>query len=162
MKICTNNNLLNYNIALAKTDSKLTEEIQKLSLKVDYLLQQNKDRLKSELDCWDTTSDSKKLCFLCDLFAGNLRVKILCNDLIQTFIVDDAINRKNFNELRTFNDIDNAVLQLPPNIFPYRRLLNWHGRCSFKTAKANKWINKDEHLEYFFHLSDLISLPGED
>ncbi|CAF4627152.1 unnamed protein product, partial [Rotaria sp. Silwood2] len=226
--------------------SKSTEEIQKISLKVDYLLQQNKDRLKNELDCWDTSStrtkeeqddfksklityyncgspkmrtikcmilnkyfdrnfvrashiwkaatkgvgltafklnesdvnnernglllyesiekafDYKKLCFLYDPFAGNLLVKILCSDLRQTFIVDDPINRKNFNELRTFNDIDNAVLQLPPNIFPYRRLLNWHGRCSFKTAKANKWINKDEHLEDFFHLSDLISLPGED
>ncbi|CAF3060845.1 unnamed protein product [Rotaria sp. Silwood2] len=263
MKICTNNNLLNYYIASAsklreqstmfleiykkqETDSKLTEEIQKISLKVDYLLQQNKDRLKNELDCWDTSStrtkeeqddfksklityyncgspkmrtikcmilnkyfdrnfvrashiwkaatkgvgltafklnesdvnnernglllyesiekafDYKKLCFLYDPFAGNLLVKILCSDLRQTFIVDDPINRKNFNELRTFNDIDNAVLQLPPNIFPYRRLLNWHGRCSFKTAKANKWINKDEHLEDFFHLSDLISLPGED
>lgn len=61
------------------------------------------------------------------------------------------------NESRTFNDIDNAVLYLPPNVFPYRRLLNWHGRCAFKTAKANKWIDGDEHLDDFFYLSDLIT-----
>ncbi|CAF1499317.1 unnamed protein product [Rotaria sp. Silwood1] len=77
MKICTNNDLLNYYIASAnklrdqstmfleiykkqETDSKLTEEIQKLSLKVDYLLQQNKDRLKNELDCWDISSTRTK------------------------------------------------------------------------------------------------------
>ena len=214
-------------------------------MKVDYLLQQTKDRIKSELDCWDTSStrtadeqdefknklivyyqcgqtntkeikcmilnkyfdrqlvrashiwkastkgigltkfklkesnlndarngllmyqsidkafDRKKLCFLYDPFRSFLYVKILCPYLKETFIVDDT-TRTTVNELRTFNDIDGAVLQLPPNIFPYRRLLNWHSRCSFRNAKANKWINEDEQLEDFFHLSDLISLPGDD
>ncbi|CAF3498219.1 unnamed protein product [Rotaria socialis] len=105
--------------------------------------------------------DSKKLCFIYNPFAGTLQVKILCNDLKKIYIVDDA-KRKNFNEFRTFNDIDNAVLNLPIDVFPYRRLLNWHGRCSYKTAKANKWMDENEHLEDFFHLSDLISLPGDD
>jgi hypothetical protein len=259
---CSNNVLLNYYISSCtklqerinmllevykqKLDvSKLSEEITKLSLKVDYILQQNNDRLINDLDCWDTSStrtaeeqeefknnlivyyqcgqtntkkikcmvlntffdrnlvrashiwksstkgiglrkfklkesdinntrngllmyksiekafDNKKLCFLYDPFVGNLYIKILCNELREKFIMDEK-TRTTVNELRTFNDIDHAVLHLPPDVFPYRRLLNWHGRCSFKNAKANKWINEDEHLEDFFHLSDLISLPGDD
>lgn len=82
-------------------------------------------------------------------------------------------------------------LDLPPNVFSCRRLFNctknirtvlnhrririrlkismvkylffsvWHGRCGFKTAKANKWINEDEPLEDCFYLSDLILLRDD-
>ena len=37
----------------------------------------------------------------------------------------------------------------------------WHGRCGFKTVKANKWVNEDELLEDCFYLSDLILLPRD-
>ncbi|UJR28399.1 hypothetical protein I4U23_009640 [Adineta vaga] len=41
-------------------DSKSVEEMKYLSSKVDYLLRQNNDHLKSQLDCWDTSSTRKK------------------------------------------------------------------------------------------------------
>jgi hypothetical protein len=51
--------------------------------------------------------DYEKLCFLYDLLSGALHVKILCNDLKETFIFDDKI-RMQVNDLRTDNDIDHA------------------------------------------------------
>ena len=222
------------------------DQIAKLSKKVDALLDQNNDRIRLELDCWDTSSnrtreeqedfknklivfyqcgtnetkrvkcmimgkffdrayvrashiwksatngiglpsfhlregdvhnernglllfesietnfDRKKLCFVYDPFAQVLRLKILCDRLRPSYLVTDESQRKKFDEHRTFQHIDNAVLVLPKDVFPFRRLLNWHGRCAYRTAKRNGWITTDEHLEDFFHLSDLISLPGDE
>ncbi len=106
--------------------------------------------------------DTKKICFIYDPFAGVLRLKILCNDLRNLFVVTDPNQRKKFNEFRKFNAIDNAILTLPEDVYPYRRILNWHARCSYRTAKVKKWISKDENFEDFFQLSDLVSLPGDD
>lgn len=217
----------------------------KLSKKMDALLEQNNDRVKNELDCWDTSSnrtredqedfknklimfyqcgtnetkkvkcmimnkffdrgcvraahiwksatngiglpafkleesdvhnernglllfesieknfDRKKLCFIYDPFAQVLRLKILCDQLRQVYVVPEENQRKKFNEYRTFDHIDRAILVLPKDVFPFRRLLNWHGRCAYRTARRNRWISDEENLEDFFHLSDLISLPGD-
>ncbi len=78
------------------------------------------------------------------------------------FIIDDSEMRINLNERRKFNDIDGNILILPKDIYRYRRLLNWHARCAYKTAKLNKWIDDNENFEDFFYLSGLVSLPGED
>jgi hypothetical protein len=78
------------------------------------------------------------------------------------FIIDDSQLRINLNERRKFNDIDGNILILPKDIYPYRRLLNWHARCAYKTAKLNKWIDDNENFEDFFYLSGLVSLPGDD
>jgi len=76
--------------------------------------------------------------------------------------VGDQKVQQNFGETRKFQGIDGAALVLPTNIYPYRRLLKWHGRCSYRTAKLTNWITHDEHLEDFFQLSDLISLPSDE
>lgn len=227
-------------------ESHTSEQITRLSNQVNYLLAQNNLRIRTELDCWDSSStrtreeqqefknslivyyecgsplmktikcmvmnkyfersmvraahiwkastrgvglskfqldesnvnnernglllyesierafDSKQVCLLYDPFAGVLRLKVLCSDLNNSFVVADEQLREKFHETRKFADIDNAILMLPTGIYPYRRLLNWHGRCSYRTAKLRNWIGLDENLEDFFHLSDLISLPGDD
>jgi hypothetical protein len=233
------------NLLLEIYKEKMIDQNSKLSRKVDYLLDQDKYRIRNELDCWDTSSnrtreeqedfknklimfyecggvktntikcmvmnmffdrclvrvahiwrlstngiglaafkleesdvnhernglllfesiekafDLKKICFVYDPFAEVLRLKILCNDLRTLFVISDNNQRKKFNEFRKFNDIDNTILILPKDIFPFRRLLNWHGRCAYRSAKIKKWITNEENLEDFFHLSDLISLPGD-
>ena len=106
--------------------------------------------------------DAKKICFIYDPFAGVLRLKLLCKDLANRFVLDDSTLRSKFGELRKFEDIDGAPLILPAGIYPYSRLLNWHGRCSYRTAKAKNWINADDNLTDFFDLSDLIPLPSDD
>jgi hypothetical protein len=106
--------------------------------------------------------DHKQLCFIYNPFSGYLHVKILCINLKNMFIIDDSQLRMNLNETRKFNDIDGYILILPKDIYPYRRLLNWHARCAYKTAKLNKWIDDNENFEDFFYLSDLVSLPGDD
>lgn len=60
--------------------------------------------------------DCKQLCFFCILHSlyGTLYVKILCDDLRKTFIVDDQ-TRMRTNESRTFYDIDIGVFHLSLN-----------------------------------------------
>jgi hypothetical protein len=91
--------------------------------------------------------DTKEICFIYDPFADVLRQKILCNDQRNLFVVASVNQRKNFNEFRKFDDIDNTVLALPESIYPYRRILNWHATCSYKMAKIKNWISKDENSQ---------------
>lgn len=114
------------------------------------------------LESIEQAFDSKKLCFIYDPFAGALKLKLLGNDLRSRFLVGDPGLRGACGETRTFGDIDGAPLVVPAGIYPYRRLLNWHGRCAYRTAKSKNWIDANEHLNDFFDLSDLISLPGDD
>lgn len=106
--------------------------------------------------------DRKQLCFIYNPFVGYLHLKILCINLKNMFLIDDPQIRISLNESRKFNDIDGNTLILPKDIYPYRRLLNWHARCAYKTAKLNQWIDDNENFEDFFYLSDLVSLPGDD
>ena len=116
----------------------------------------------SLLESIEKAFDTKKICFNYDPFVGVFRLKILYNRLRDLFVVTDANQRKKFNEFRNFRAIDGAILALPEDVYPYRRILNWHARCSYKSTKRKNWISQDDNFEDFFHLSDLVSLPGDD
>lgn len=63
--------------------------------------------------------------------------------------------REKFHESRKFGDTDNAI-------YPYRRLLNGHGTCSYRTAKLKNWICLEENPQDLFYLSDFMSVSGDD
>ena len=98
--------------------------------------------------------DHKQLCFINNPFIVYLHATILCINL-KNIVIDDSQMRKNLNETKKFNDIYGNALILPKNIYPYRRLLNWHARCVYKIAKLKKWIDENENFEDFLNLSDL-------
>ncbi|CAF1542355.1 unnamed protein product, partial [Rotaria sp. Silwood1] len=113
-------------------------------------------------ECIEKAFDHQQLCFIYNPFSGYLHVTILCINLKYMLIIDDPQMRINLNERRKFNDIDGNTLILAKDIYPYRRLLNQHARCAYKTGKLNKWIDDNEKFEGFFYLSGLVSLPGDD
>jgi hypothetical protein len=72
--------------------------------------------------------DQKELCFLYNPFLGKLVLKILHkgDDGIMETMVLDKNDRKLYKNYTQFKDIDGKPLNLPENIYPCRRLLNWH------------------------------------
>jgi len=108
--------------------------------------------------------DCKQLCFCYNPFQGKLVVKILHKGV--DGIMDNMVLHKNdqslYKDHTRFKDIDGKPLTLPENIYPFRRLLNWHSRCAHEYAKTKKWIPEDDNFSDFYDLSDLISLPGDD
>jgi hypothetical protein len=60
---------------------------------------------------------------------------------------------------KIFADIDGAVLQTPRGNIPYRRLLSFHARCSYKYAKDKGWINSTDTFQEYFDLSEGASNP---
>jgi hypothetical protein len=105
-----------------------------------------------------------ELCFLYNPFQGKLVLKILHkgDDGIMETMVLDKNDQKLYKNYTQFKDIDGKPLTLPENIYPFRRLLNWHARCAHEYAKTNKWIPESDNFGDFDDLSDLASLPGDD
>ena len=108
--------------------------------------------------------DRKELCFLYDPFQGKFLLKILHkgDDGIAEAMVLDKNDQKLYKNYTQFKDIDGKSLNLPENIYPFRRLLNWHARCAHEYAKTKKWIPESDNFDDFYDLSDLVSLPGDD
>eukprot|EP01119_Soliformovum_irregulare_P012165 TRINITY_DN3147_c0_g1_i3.p1 TRINITY_DN3147_c0_g1~~TRINITY_DN3147_c0_g1_i3.p1 ORF type:complete len:522 (-),score=57.00 TRINITY_DN3147_c0_g1_i3:61-1626(-) len=65
--------------------------------------------------------DRKNVCFLWDPFKQALFLHVVNEKLLKVVVHDGT----------TFADINGAQLQLPANVWPFRRILNWHARCTF-------------------------------
>jgi hypothetical protein len=96
--------------------------------------------------------DVKRLCFLVNrLHPDQIVVKVLDPSLIPLPIRKD--------HPRTFKDIDTKQLQHPEGKMPYRRILDWHAKCAYRSAIARGWIEASETFENFFDLSIDSSIP---
>lgn len=107
----------------------------------------------------------KKNCaFIYDPFQAKLVLKVLHrgDDGIMESIILEKNDQEIYNNYKKFKNIHGKPLNLPDNVYPFRRLLNWHARCCHQYAKDKKWISESENFEDFFDLSDLVSLPGDD
>ncbi|CAF4293467.1 unnamed protein product [Rotaria socialis] len=85
-----------------------------------------------------------------------------CDDGLMNSMILDKNDLKLYKNYTQFKDIDGKALSLPKNVYPFRRLLNWHARCAHEYAKTKKWISTSDNFDCFNDLSDLISLPGDD
>jgi hypothetical protein len=100
--------------------------------------------------------DVKQCCFLYDPINTRLVFRVLDPELrSQRVSLDPA-------DLRTFNDIDNFMLQHPADKFPYRRILHWHAKRSFATAKLKGWIPTETDFDSYFEVSSNASQRDED
>jgi len=99
--------------------------------------------------------DNKQLCFLYDFIHTKFECKILDPGLLKQTLDHPA--QPGVRTSLTFADIDKKSLILPPGIFPYRRLLNWHARMSFVNAKKQGWVNLDAVVSDYFTLSETSS-----
>lgn len=98
--------------------------------------------------------DCKHLCIIYDSLDKSFRVKVLNPDLMNAVI-------EGTEPPRTFGEIDNGVLHHSPGNIPFRRLLSWHARCSFRFAREKAWISEEleRTFECYHELSETASVP---
>lgn len=109
--------------------------------------------------------DVKEVCFLYNAFNMTLTLRVLRRDLLAMPVIrtkDAALVPPSCASL-LFSDIDGSVLQLPLGIFPYKRILSWHARCSVRFASNMGWITPEEaeNFQPYFDTSLGASNPIE-
>ena len=97
--------------------------------------------------------DEKKLCFLIDrITSTNLQIKLLDPALTSKLVIDGHSGK-------TFADIDGSHLKHPPDCMPYRRILDFHAKCSYRKAISRGWLLPDSAFADFFDMSIGSSIP---
>jgi hypothetical protein len=96
----------------------------------------------------------KYLCFVYNPITTQFVIKVL-NPEILDIVIEHSKTRKRFR------DVHNTILQHPEGRVPFRRLLSFHARCSYKFAAQKNWITVEEELSYqpYHDLSDGASVP---
>lgn len=89
--------------------------------------------------------DSKDVCFIYQPFEQILVLKVLNPSLLD----QPVVVQRHAPELAGFLDsgttwktIDEAPLRLPHGVFPFKRILSWHAKCSVKWAVSNDWMTQ--------------------
>ena len=93
--------------------------------------------------------DHKDVCFLYHPLRLTLIFQVLCPALLCK-----RIHPLSTSELRTFQDIDGAILQCPPSIYPFRRILSMHAKLSYSRAFHCGWIAESAELTDYFAISE--------
>jgi len=98
--------------------------------------------------------DVKHLCFLYNPLTQKFAVKIM-NPSINALVIEHS------EPQLTFRDIDGMHLHHPEEKIPYRRLLSFHARCSFRNAREENWITAEEESAFvpYHNLSETASVP---
>jgi len=96
--------------------------------------------------------DIKGVCFLYDAFKQKLVLKVLNPSLLPKTITNTTL---------TFADVDGNILHHPAKHLPFRRILNWHARCSYKHAQEQGWttVGPGDVVKDYFDLSETASIP---
>jgi len=100
--------------------------------------------------------DVKRVCFLIDRLRSNeLFIKVLDRNLLDPatspVVCQGATVR--------FCDIDGLQLQCPPGSLPFRRILDFHAKCSFEKAINKGWLAPSSSFTDFFDMSVGSSIP---
>jgi hypothetical protein len=101
--------------------------------------------------------DAKRVCFLVDrINTGNLVLKVL-----DTALLDPATSPlviSGYSALK-FCDIDGYSLKHPEGSLPFRRILDFHAKLSYKTAISRGWLAENSTFDDFFDMSIGASIP---
>jgi len=117
--------------------------------------------------------DVKGVCFLIDrIRPEELFIKVLDPNLMTKPVHPDAVNTSVSPTvpptLLTFSDIDGYQLHCPladptdPSLgknLPFRRILDFHAKCSYEKAINKGWIAPSETFDDFFDMSVGSSIP---
>ena len=100
--------------------------------------------------------DTKRVCFLIDrIRPQNIVLKVLDPSLLDVVVCNESPT----NPKETFNSINGRSLQHPPDVFPYRRILDFHAKVSFRSAIGKGWLQHDASFDSFFDMSIDASIP---
>lgn len=108
--------------------------------------------------------DVKEVCFIYNSLRSQLCILVLKPDLLGEKVLS-PVDQSTYPSLATitFSDLNGRPLQLPAGIFPFRRILSFHAKCSLRYAVGMTWIGQetaDSYLPYF-DLSEGASEPNE-
>lgn len=84
--------------------------------------------------------DAKEVCFLYDGFDRELKLAVLNPNLRAEKVLEPAHASTTFDP--TFSDIDGEKLQLPPTVYPFKRILNFHAKCALRLAVERNWMSQ--------------------
>ena len=100
--------------------------------------------------------DVKKLCFLINrITSENLFVKVLDPALLDLALSPIVCE----GSITKICDIDGNQLRCPLENLPFRRILDFHAKCSYEKAINKGWIEQDSSFEDFFDMSVGSSIP---
>jgi len=92
--------------------------------------------------------DKKEACFLYNPFDQKFYFCVLNPSLLPIRIYNpDPKIQDDYDYPDTFASLNNKPLQLPKGVFPYKRILGFHARCTFKSARS-KWITEERYQEF--------------
>lgn len=101
---------------------------------------------------FESAFDVKRVCLLIDrIHSQNIVVKVLDPLLLPEFVTPSTTI--------TFGNIDGQSIYHPVDKLPFRRILDFHAKCSFRVAAANGWITHNDTVESFFDMSIGASIP---
>lgn len=101
--------------------------------------------------------DVKRVCFLVDrLRSDELYIKVLDRILLDP--ATSPVVCQGHTTVR-FCDIDGMQLQYPPGFLPFRRILDFHAKCSFEKAINKGWLAPSSSFTDFFDMSVGSSIP---
>jgi hypothetical protein len=101
--------------------------------------------------------DTKRLCFLVDrLQTNNLVLKVL--DPLLTNPATSPLVIPGHSHLK-FSDIDGYSLQHPVDNIPFRRILDFHAKQSYRKAINRAWLHPSSTFDDFFDMSLGASIP---
>mmetsp|Transcript_7687 Transcript_7687/g.8152 ORF Transcript_7687/g.8152 Transcript_7687/m.8152 type:complete len:246 (+) Transcript_7687:101-838(+) len=103
------------------------------------------------LDPIEQAFDRKDICFLYDPLTNELIAKVLNPSLMTEPL---SISNPGKTYPITYGALDSLPLQLPPGIFPYRRVLSMHAKFAYSRALTKGWIIDSEILDSYFTISD--------
>ncbi len=103
--------------------------------------------------------DTKSVCFLVNrLRPQEISLKVLDPNLFDRVVCPASPTVPP----ETFRSIDGHLLQHPPDVLPFRRILDFHAKLSYRKAIAKGWIEESSVFDDFFDLSLGGSIPDID
>ena len=100
--------------------------------------------------------DVKRVCFLIDrLHSEELFIKVLDPNLLDPAISPVVCQ----GTALKFCDINGMQLRCPSDCLPFRRILDFHAKCSFEKAINKGWLAANSTFVNFFDMSVGSSIP---
>ena len=100
--------------------------------------------------------DVKDVCFLIDrIHSANIFIKVLNPFLLDPLTSPIVVAGCHLK----FSDIDGRPLQCPGGNLPFRRILDFHAKCSYEKAINKGWLPPESTFADFFDMSIDGSIP---
>jgi hypothetical protein len=106
------------------------------------------------LDPIEQAFDRKDICFLYNTLSNQLVSKVLNPNLLLQLMPRPKTSSQKATFNQTYGSVDGLVLNLPKDVFPYRRALSMHAKFAYSRALHLHWIDESVTLDTYFSVSE--------